>query len=196
MFSRNESFFGYVRSFPVTFCLILINVLVFIAMEVTGSSKDVHTLLAFGAFQHDLIVVSGDYYRMLFSSFLHVGFMHLLMNMFCLYVFCSDLEKILGKFRYLVFYLLCALGTSVFVLLFGDNVVAAGASGAIYGMFGMFLFLSVFRKDLVGSQMLSFILPFIAINFVFSIFTEGVSLLGHLGGFLSGILLAGFFSKK
>lgn len=195
MFYRNESFLEYIKNFPVTFTLICMNVFVFVLLEIFGSSSDVYTLLAFGAFQHDLILESGEFYRLLFSSFLHVGFMHLLLNMFCLYVFCSDLEKILGKLRYIIFYLLCAVLGCTFLLLFNLDHVVAGASGAIYGMFGMLLFLSLFRKNLVGSGLKSVILPLVSINFILSVLMPGVSFLGHLGGFLVGFTFANFFIK-
>jgi membrane associated rhomboid family serine protease len=108
------------------------------------------------------------------------------LNMLAVLVFGSELERQLGRWRFLVLYLLSALGGAAAIQMFADpRVPVAGASTAIYGLFGALGVLMVVRReDLRG------LLTLLAINVVLS-FLPGFSLLGHLGGLVAGALTAG-----
>src|SRR4051794_41789985 len=108
------------------------------------------------------------------------------MNMLALLIFGSELERALGRWRFLALYLLSALGGAVAIQLFGDpRVPVAGASTAIYGLLGgLGVVMLVRRQDIRG------LLTLLAINVVIS-FLPGVSLLGHLGGLIAGAATAG-----
>ena len=131
------------------------------------------------------VAVEGEYWRLLGAAFLHIGPLHLVVNMIALAVVGPGLERVFGTWRYLAVYLLGALGGSVAVYLFGPPLDAvAGASGAIFGLFAATI---VVLRDLGLDA--RFMIAAIALNFVVS-FAPGISLLGHLGGFVAGGLAA------
>jgi membrane associated rhomboid family serine protease len=130
------------------------------------------------------VAVDGEYWRLLGSAFLHIGLLHLAGNMLALAIVGPALERVFGWWRFLAIYLVAALGGSVAVYLFGSPFGAvAGASGAIYGLFAATLI--VVRKLGLDAR---FMVVAVALNFAVS-FAPGISLLGHLGGFVSGGLL-------
>jgi len=130
-------------------------------------------------------VVGGEYYRIVTSMFLHYGILHLLTNMYALWVLGRSLEGVLGPIRFLALYLISGLGGSVAVLLFSDpHSLSAGASGAIFGLFAaLFVVLKRLRRDT------SSVIPILVINLAIS-FVPGISLAAHLGGFVTGGICA------
>lgn len=171
---------------PVTYSLIGLNVLAYVAMGLSTGG----TLLAdqnsrlFG----DWVLVPylvghhHEYYRLLTAAFTHIGPLHLAMNMFALYVLGPGLERLLGWWRFLAVYLIAALGGSVAILFF-DSRGGAGASGAIFGLFGAALLLS----RVVGFDARPIVLT-IGLNLIITFSVSGISRFGHLGGFLFGAL--------
>ena len=135
-------------------------------------------------------VSAGEWWRLITSGFLHFGNyggygpVHLLFNMFALWVIGRDLEVALGRGRFLAVYLLALLGGSTAVMLFGGaGSGVAGASGAVYGLFGG-IAVVVFKAKLNPAPVLSLI----AINVFLSVALPGISLLGHIGGLVAGAL--------
>ncbi len=135
-------------------------------------------------------VSAGEWWRLLTSGFLHFGNyggfgpVHLLFNMFALWVIGRDLELVLGRARFLTVYLLSLLGGSTAVMLLGDTGAGvAGASGAVYGLFGG-IAVVVFKAKLNPTP----VLTLLAINIVLSVTLPGISLLGHVGGLIAGAL--------
>jgi membrane associated rhomboid family serine protease len=132
------------------------------------------------------VSVFGEWWRVFTAAFLHIGPVHLVLNMLAVLVFGSELERQLGRVRFLALYLLSALGGAASIQLFSDpRVPVAGASTAIYGLLGALGVLMLARRqDIRG------LVTLLAIN-VFISFLPGVSLLGHLGGLVTGALTAG-----
>lgn len=131
------------------------------------------------------VAADGEYWRLLGAAFLHIGLLHLAGNMLSLAIVGPALERVFGGWRFLAVYLSGALGGSVAVYLFGSPYGAvAGASGAIFGLFAATLI--VLRRLGLDAR---FMVLAIGLNFVVS-FRPGISLLGHLGGFLAGGLAA------
>jgi membrane associated rhomboid family serine protease len=131
------------------------------------------------------VAVDGEYWRLIGSAFLHIGLLHLAGNLLALAIVGPALERVFGWWRFLAVYLVAALGGSVAVYLFGSPFGAvAGASGAIYGLFAGTLI--VVRKLGLDAR---FMVLAVALNFAVS-FAPGISLLGHLGGFVTGGLLS------
>jgi membrane associated rhomboid family serine protease len=128
---------------------------------------------------------NGYWWQLVTAGFLHVNPIHILMNMFALWVIGRDMERILGPARFTAVYLLGLLGGNVDVLLFGQVQSAnAGASGAVFALMGGLLVL-VYRLKVNPGQ----VIGMIAINLVISVAIPGISLLGHVGGLVSGALL-------
>lgn len=129
-------------------------------------------------------------HRFLTTTLLHAGFWHLAMNMLALYVTGSSLERVLGRGQFLALYLLGALGGSVAVLWLSSPgttswyTVTVGASGAIFALFAAVF---VIQRHL-GADTAS-ILGLLVVNAIISVTVPGISWQGHLGGFLTGLLL-------
>jgi membrane associated rhomboid family serine protease len=171
----------------VTPLLIVLNGLIFVATAAEAGSvmdNQSSTLFLQGALWSPL-VAAGEWWRLITSAFLHIGPFHLLMNMLALWFLGRDLEQLLGKARFLALYGVSLLGGGVAVYLFEDvQRWTAGASGAIYGLLGAILVAAIrLRLDL------TFIVVIIGINLVISFRVEGISWLGHLGGFAVGTLV-------
>lgn len=131
-------------------------------------------------------VAAGEWYRLITSTFLHYGVLHLVLNMFALWVVGGVLEPLLGRARFLALYLLSGLGGSVAVYLFtAPNVQTAGASGAVFGMFAAFFIL--LRRMGRDTSMITGIL---VINLLLTVLVPGISVAGHLGGLVTGGLVA------
>lgn len=129
-------------------------------------------------------IVQGEYYRMVTSIFLHYGVLHLLMNMWALWMLGRNLEAALGPVRFLALYLLSGLGGSVAVYYFATGSLTAGASGAVFGLFaGLFLALKRLGRDT------STVIPIIVINVIFTFAVPGISIAGHLGGLVTGAVV-------
>ena len=176
----------------VTLSLIAVNVAMFVLTAVSAavegfSPLDNNFSTIFARLdQFPIAVAAGEWWRPLTAAFLHIGPVHLALNMLAVLVFGSELERQLGRWRFLVLYLLSALGGAASIQLFGDPLrPVAGASTAIYGLLGALgVLMIVRRQDLRG------LLTLLAINVVIS-FLPGISLLGHLGGLVVGALTAG-----
>lgn len=191
LFLRYENWRQYVRLYPITVTILVINVILFALMEIYGSSKGTPTLLRFGAMfgipGHPL---QPEWWRYFSSVFLHIGGPHLLFNSFALFVFAPPLERMLGKMRYSLFYLACGAGGNVVShWLHQDYYISAGASGAVYGIFAAYLFLALFRKELLDQQSKQTIMVILVIGLIYSIVMKGVNLYAHAGGFLSGFAI-------
>jgi membrane associated rhomboid family serine protease len=170
----------------VSWTLIGINVLVYLATAFGAGGSIGHNEYSdlFGNWVLRPYFVGHDheYLRMITAAFLHIGPIHLVMNMVGLAMLGPPLERVLGWWRFLAVYLLAALGGSVAILVFGDALVpVAGASGAIYGLFASALVLS----RIVGFDTRSLVI-IIVLNFFITLSVPGISKLGHIGGFVMG----------
>ena len=174
----------------ITYSIIFICVLVFILMYVLGNgSTDNYTLLLFGA-NLDALTKNGDYYRLLTSMFLHIGIMHLLCNMYSLYIIGKEVENVFGKWKYLVIYILSGIAGSILSLAFNHNTICAGASGAIFGLLGALLYFGYYYRPYLGATLTRTIIPVIAINLIVGFLDSGIDNSAHIGGLVGGLLVA------
>lgn len=188
LFSRTESLKQYIKWYPVNAVLICIHLVLWGLMEWSNSSQDTVTLIQFGAL-FDLPNVKPEAWRYLTAMFLHIGFAHLLFNCFAIYVFAPPLERMLGKWRYMVFYVVCGLAGNVVSAVFHpDYFVSAGASGAIYGIYAAYLFLALFRKDIIDHQTKQTVITIVAVGFIYSLVVPNIDIYAHLGGFVGGLI--------
>jgi membrane associated rhomboid family serine protease len=163
----------------VTLTLIGINVAVFLAVLVTGGA------VLGGTVMLPVLVADGQWWRLLTSAFLHQQFLHLLFNMVALWVFGPVMERLLGRARFLGLYLLSGLAGSVAVyLLSPPGSATLGASGAVFGLLGAALVVTVRR-----GYDASWLLGLLGINLVITFSVGSISWQGHLGGLLCGLAL-------
>ena len=173
----------------VTYVLIGINALVFVACVVQGGGVGQDQIFSSRIMQDGALVSGGmfdhEYWRLLTSGFLHWGVVHLAVNMLSLFLIGRSLEQFFGHARYLAVYLTALLGGSGIVMFAqrGELVVTAGASGAIYGLLGAFLVVVLMIKQSPAQ-----VLTIIVINLVISVSIPGISLWGHIGGLIFGAL--------
>jgi membrane associated rhomboid family serine protease len=126
------------------------------------------------------------YYELITSAFLHASVLHIASNMIALAFIGPALERLLGQWRFLSVYLLSALGGSAAIYALGNALSpTVGASGAVFGLFGVALVLA--RR--LGLD-LQYLVVIIALNFVFTFSVPNISKLGHVGGFVTGLLAA------
>lgn len=177
----------------VTYAIIALNVLVFILMAVNGAgifepNGIVH--IQWGS-NFTPLTLSGDWWRLFTNIFIHFGIIHLGMNMYCLYMVGIYLEPMLGKARYTIAYLCTGVLASITSLWWHhDAVNSAGASGAIFGIYGLFLALlttSLIPK-LARQSLLQSIGIFVAYNLIYGM-KSGVDNAAHVGGLVSGFII-------
>ena len=133
-------------------------------------------------------VADGEWYRMLTAAFVHQEFWHLGLNMYALWILGRMLEPVLGRWRFVTLYVLSALGGSAASLLAPD-VISYGASGAVFGLMGaLFVVLRRFGRDVTA------VLVILAINAVFGFVVPGIDWRAHLGGLITGAVLAFAFA--
>lgn len=184
---------GKASSTPtVTYVLIGVNVAMFLLTTATGTgfatggtpSKVFRDL----AMVPRYVALDGDYYRLLTAMFLHYGILHIAFNMLCLYQLGPYLEQAFGRLRFTALYLLSGLGGSALSYALGPiNVQAAGASGAVFGLFAAFFVLQRKRGGDV-SQISTTIAINLALSFGYASFIDWR---GHVGGLVTGALLTG-----
>lgn len=166
----------------VSMGLIVINVLAYLVTAATGGQSG--TFFRDGALV-GIFVADGEIWRLVTSAFLHAGLLHLLFNMYALYLFGPFVERALGTVRFIVAYATVAIAGSVFVYLLAPPAVATiGASGAVFGLFGMAMMLLLKAK-----QDITTLLVLLAINAFISVAGSNISWQGHLGGFVAGVVL-------
>ncbi|MFC6261213.1 rhomboid family intramembrane serine protease [Levilactobacillus fujinensis] len=173
----------------MTVGLIVIMVLVYGAMTLAGGSTNVNVLITFGA-KVNVLIQQGEWWRLFTPIFLHIGFTHILMNMITLYFVGIQIEAAFGHTRFLTMFLIAGIGGNVASFCFSDSL-SAGASTAIFGLFGAFLMLGEsFWQNPVIRQIARTFMAFIIMNLAFDIFTPGIDMAGHLGGLIVGFLVA------
>ena len=172
----------------VTYTLIVVNVALFF-LETVSPTLQSELVLRSPA------VADGDLYRLLTSAFMHYGITHLLFNMYALFVVGPPLEAWLGRLRFTALYVLSALGGSVLVYLLSPlNAATAGASGAVFGLFG--------ASFVVGRRLnldVRWVIALIAINLAFTFVIpllggQNISWQGHIGGLVTGAVVAAAYA--
>lgn len=177
----------------VTYAIIAINVLIFILMAINGAGlfePDGYVHISWGS-NYTALTLSGDWWRLVTNVFIHFGIIHLAMNMYCLYTVGVYLEPMLGKIKYSVAYLCTGILASITSLWWHkEGVNSAGASGAIFGMYG--LFLALLTTDLIPKAirqpMLQSIGIFVGYNLLYGI-KGGIDNAAHVGGLISGFVI-------
>lgn len=183
-----EKIFSYKQPI-VTYIIMAICIILFILMELSGGSTNSQTLLKYGA-NLDVLVKNGEYYRLFTCIFLHIGIMHLLCNMYSLYIIGREVENLFGKIKYIIIFILSGIFGSIMSLAFTHNTISAGASGAIFGLLGALLYFGMHYRTYLGEAIKRSIIPIIVINLIIGFFAEGIDLAAHIGGLVGGVLVA------
>lgn len=180
-----------------TIVLIALNVLMFLMMALKGVSvfnPTAHSVLRWGA-DYGPLTLHGQWWRMLVSTFLHFGLIHLLFNMFVLFNIGLFIEGLADRVPFVVLYLVCGLGGSAASLAWHPSIVSAGASGAIFGLYGALLGYLVRHRGSIPAASLASLrkgaLTFLGYNLLYGL-RPGVDMAAHLGGLATGFVLGLF----
>lgn len=183
-----------------TIILAAVNVIVFFMLTFRGMTENGWYMLEHGAMYAPYIVEKGEYYRLFTCLFLHFGLSHLVNNMVTLCVLGWNLEFIIGKTRLLIIYLLSGLGGNLLSLVLDivkqDYAISAGASGAIFGLTGALLCLTVLNHGSVGNVTKQGMFAMAGLSLYLGFTTSGVDNAAHLGGLLTGILVTFLICRK
>ena len=182
---------GKPRAFVNT-AIVIINIAVFLVMELFGSTENASYMVEHGASYAPYIYYGKEYYRLFTAMFLHFGISHLANNMLVLFFLGDNVERAVGHWKYLVIYLLSGLAGSglsfAHAMLSGDYAVSAGASGAIFGVIGALFYIVARNRghlEDMTTRRLGFL---IFISLYHGITGSGVDNYAHVGGLIGGIL--------
>jgi rhomboid protease GluP len=173
--------------------LILGNIIVFIVMIFSGIdifSPSARELLNFGG-NLSTEVHNGAYWRLFTSLFIHAGLLHLISNIMGIGIACVQVEKILGSFRLLMVYLICGILAALISMYWNENTVGVGASGAIFGIFGLQLSFVIFKifPKYIHNFILSMLGIFGGISLLFGFISKGIDNAAHIGGLVIGFII-------
>lgn len=180
--------------------VVILNILIFFILEWIGTPQSAEFMYDYGAMYPEAVLADGEWYRLFTCMFLHFGIEHLGNNMLILFFMGDNLERAVGHLKYVIIYLLSGLGGSILSMLFmiqsQNYAVSGGASGAIFGVVGAMIFIVIRNKgrleDLTTKQ-----LVFMAVLSLYHGFSaSGVDNFAHIGGLVSGFLLAIIFYRK
>ena len=183
------------KKYPVTSSLLLLTTGVFLSMLLLHGFdyESVQTVYDFGGVLGDEIQVDpSQSWRLLAAMFVHIGLQHFVLNMVTLYFLGRIAEDLFGSKAFLVLYILSGLMGNLFVMTFSPEVVAAGASTALFGIFGAIASLRFIARSPYIQYLSQSYTSLILVNILFS-FMPGISLAGHLGGLVGGGILAFVF---
>jgi rhomboid protease GluP len=187
----------------LTYTFLGINLIFFLLMVFAGlslfpndisGSTDQRVLIEFGA-KVNTLIQAGEIWRLLASTFIHIGVIHLLFNLYALWALGPLTEESLGHRRFFMVYILSGLGGSIASFLF-SSALSAGASGAIFGLLGALLYYSYKRPALWKSGLGMNLVVVILVNFGFGFVQPGIDNFAHLGGFITGTISCVLLSKK
>lgn len=191
---NNQNKTGRSSEIPIiTYSIIAVNVIFYLLMTFAGGSTNSDVLIAFGA-KDTTLILQGQAWRLMTYMFLHIGFLHLAINTYSLWILGRFTENLIHKRKFLILYLFCGTGAGISSFLFTPSI-SAGASGAIFGLLGALLIYSWNRPRLWHSGFGTNLLIIIGINLFLGFSLSGIDNFGHLGGLFSGILFALIFLR-
>jgi len=178
----------------ITIIIVVINVFAFLFIEIKDSTENVLSMMKYGATFEPLIIYNKEYYRLVTSMFLHFGIDHITSNMVFLLMLGSKIENLVGRFKFLAVYMLSGIIANIVSVLYNYlrnyYVVGAGASGAVFGIMGMFLYFCI----IVEGEREEFRKEYAIVIIIYSIYngfaSSNVNNVAHVVGLISGIIIS------
>ncbi|MCR6105341.1 rhomboid family intramembrane serine protease [Salipaludibacillus agaradhaerens] len=192
MFLRNETFESFIKSYKVVTSLVIIHIFFYIWIYWFPflGGEEIYWL----GIGNNTLVASGDFWRLVTPIFLHGGLTHMLFNSFSLVLFGPALETMLGRLKFITAYLATGILANIaFYFLGSPRVIHLGASGAIFGLFGIYVYMVLLRKDLINRMNSQLIMTIVAIGVIMTFLNPGVNILAHLFGLIAGAAIAPLF---
>lgn len=184
-----------------TYLFMAISVVVFLAMllfswkyngplvyrGIPCADELTYSLVRFGAIQSNLVKM-GEWWRLLTAGFLHIDTIHLLVNMYSLYIIGTQVENLMGKTHFVLVYLVSAICASLMSLVF-NTALSAGASGAIFGLMGSLVYFGYHYRLYLNDALRRQIIPIIVLNLGLGFLMPGIDNAAHIGGLIGGYLI-------
>lgn len=194
-----DTVMNYIEKFkvyPLTYSLMALSIMVFILGELIPSVDEY--LYYHGVLHGYSVVVKGEIYRLVTSTFLHSDGLHIVMNMLSLYIVGTMVEKIFSKIAYLTLYFMTAFFGAYVSIYMHMNGQAVGASGAIFGLFGALAGFAFVHRHTMKEQFIDFMKNFgviLLINLVIGFVFPSIDVAAHVGGLVAG-MIGGFIVAK
>ena len=199
------------ENYPITWSIILLNALFFIVQTVSGGSTNTVNLVRLVA-KFDYGIAQGEYWRLLTATFLHIGAIHLILNLVGLFIFGRLVEKEFLRFRYLIIYLFSGISSSIFSYWSGSafisineiencnqglGAIGAGASGAIFGLLGCYAAFLMINKNVLGSNARESLISIgllVFINVIYGATASNIDQVAHVSGLICGFAIGWLLS--
>lgn len=184
-----------IKESPVTIFLLALTTLVFIAMQViyfgnaTSNQAIFNTGGMYGAY---VSLFPSQLWRLVTPIFVHIGWEHFFFNALTLYFVGQIAEQIWGHHKFLALYVLSGIVGNIFTLFFTPNVIAAGASTSLFGVFAAIMVAGYFGRNPYLKELGRNYQALIIVNLIFNLFTPSIGIAGHIGGLVGGVLCAIF----
>ena len=176
-----------------TYVFFAINIVVFVLMALAGGSSNEPTLMAFGV-KSNAAIAQGQWWRFVTPIFIHIGLLHLFFNSYALWIVGPQVEKLYGSARFVILYVLTGVAGVYGSYSYHPDTIWAGASGAIFGLFGVLLVFGIRHRDAIPPffkrSVGTGVLPVIVINLIIGFTIPAIDNSAHIGGLLAGAVLA------
>ena len=184
----------------VVICIAIVNVLVYLILEIIGNTSDVEFMLNHGAMYVPYVFERQKWYMLFTSMFLHFGIDHLINNMIMIVGVGNYIEKFVGHVKFLILYLVAGLLGNVFSIIndfIRDRfVVSAGASGAAFGLVGALLWIVIKNRGRIETITTRGVIMMILLSLYYGFSTAGIDNAAHLGGLIGGFIIGMIFYRK
>ncbi len=198
MFIRQErSLRDFISFYPIVTIIVVVNILIWLLMYVIPGQ--IGEFIYYIGVGHNLSVLHGEYWRLVTPIFLHAQFFtHVAFNSFALILFGPALEQMLGKGKFIIAYLAIGIAGNIGTFVIGPTSFTPhlGASGSIYGLFGIYMFMIFFRKHLIDSGSASIVQVIFVIGLIMTFLRPNINIAAHIFGFIGGFALAPIFLKN
>jgi rhomboid protease GluP len=186
MFTRTENFREFIRYYPVVSIIVGVHILLYL---LTIFPVFPNRLLFEKLAGVNLYIAEGEYWRLVTPIFLHSGFPHMLFNSFSLVLFGPALERIIGKKKFVILYFTAGIAANIATFLLKPlTFIHVGSSGAIFGLFGFYISLVLFKRHLLSRQNTQIILTISAIGLIMTFVQPNINVTAHIFGFIAGIV--------
>jgi len=195
MFTRTESFRDFVRFYPIVTLIISIHILLYLATTIPFFPSRYMFELLSGV---NLYIVNGEYWRLVTPIFMHASFAHMLFNSFSIVLFGPALEQLLGRTKFTLLYLATGIAANIATLSLEPlTYTHVGSSGAIFGLFGFYIAIIIFRKAMLSRENSQTIMTIAIIGIVMTFVQSNINITAHIFGLIAGFLIgAAIFNKR
>lgn len=194
MFVRREGFHQFIQMYPVVTSIIVLNTILFLLVNLpfVPSHYIINNLLGI-----NLYIKEGEIWRLITPIFLHSSFTHFLFNTFTIVIFGPAVELLLKPLRFSFFYLLCGIGSNILTFMIKPLTYShLGASGAIFGLLGFFIYCLLYHKYILTHQESQMIKVFTIIALAITFLQANINITAHLTGFTIGFFITPLLLRK